>query len=229
MASAYYKLSDFDNANYACEKALTHLPQEDNEFLLATLILQSILLYRVKMYMLAKEKLEQAKELALIQNNLHYLAKVWHNLGDIELSSKNYEQALEHFSLSLEIKIRIKDDIGIVRTKAVMAKLQLELGNNELAMSLANEALRLARQLNLKTEELLCLITLTRIYALFKDENKFLDSSYKAAQLSSELDLLPVKIEIFEEVAYYFYNTKNHTRCLDYLYKAFKVRHNIAD
>ncbi|MCF6094291.1 tetratricopeptide repeat protein [Microaerobacter geothermalis] len=65
MASTFYALKDMINANYACERALHYLTENETDSLISALNLQGILLRSQKMYLLAREKLEKAKQIAI--------------------------------------------------------------------------------------------------------------------------------------------------------------------
>lgn len=227
IANLYYKLNDVDNANYACEKALMFLTEKHKDNLIGTLILQAILLKRAKMFLLAREKLEQARELSTKYNHAILLAKCWHNLGDIELECKNYDKALEYFKLSLEVKEKHGDNIGIIRTTAYMAELNLQLGELELARELGTKAMKLARHYHLRNEELVCLSTLSKIHATLGEKDQFLDLSLKAMTLADALSFHNKKIELLEAVAKYFYEAGNVTKCSEMLYKAFKIKYKL--
>ncbi len=227
VAILYYKLNDLDNANYACEKALIFLSEKDRNYFMGTLILQAILLKRVKMFLLAREKLEIAREMSTKYNHMISLGKCWHNLGDIELESKNFDKALEYFKLSLEVKENQGDDIGIIRTTAYMAELYLQIEELELARELGTKALRLARKHYLRNEELVCLSTLSKIYATLGERDRFLDLSLKAMTLADALSFHNKKIELLETVAKYFHESGNATKCSEMLYKAFKIKYKL--
>ncbi len=225
MASVYYALKNMDRANLCCEKALKYLEETGShtDYLISTLILQAIFFKKVKMYLLAREKLERAKNLAIRNNKPLFMAKCWHNLGNVEMEIKNYKSALQHFQLSLEVKEQINDIVGMIRTKAYMAELYLEMGDIELAKKTGDEALSMSRKYNSKSAEIVCLGALSKIHLALNDETRFLDVTFKAITLADELSYDIKKIELYENMSRYFY-TRDKQRCLEMLYKAFTVK-----
>ncbi|MBO8171647.1 MAG: tetratricopeptide repeat protein [Bacillaceae bacterium] len=229
MASVYYTLNNMDAANYACEKALGHLNEQQLDYLISTLILQAILLKEAKMFLLAKGKLEQAKDLSIKHNKPVFMAKCWHNLGEVEMEIKHFDNALNYFNLSLEVKEQLEDQVGIIRTKAFMAELHLKMGQVETALEIARDSLRMARNIYSKSEEIISLKALSKIYLELDEEPQFLDVTFKAITLADELKLDMKKMELYENVAKHFYKKGDHDRCLDMLHKAFLVKLKIEE
>ncbi|HET7578236.1 MAG TPA: helix-turn-helix transcriptional regulator, partial [Bacillales bacterium] len=165
IACAYYRLHMIDRANFECEQALSHLTKDNGDYYIAALILQGILFKKGKMYLLAKKKHREAKDLAFRRGKSHYLGLCWHNLGDVSMETGNFEESLECFRLALEVKEQSGDKIGIVRTKTYMAELFYRMGDNRSALEMAHESLELSRQHHLKTDEFFSVRTLSKIYA----------------------------------------------------------------
>ncbi len=228
MASVYYWLNKMDQANYACEKAINLLDEKSIHYASA-LTLQAILYKKEKFFLLAREKLLEARDVSSHTKDSWLKAKYWHNLGQIELELKNYEKALEYFRFSLEIKEQLSDGEGIIRTNCSLAELYLNLGDMEQALEYAQEAVKLSRQFRLHLEEIIALTAMCKIHTRKNDEVKFLDSVFKALFLADQMNMRNKKVELLELMAVFYNNKNDHEKCKEKLYEAFLIKQEIAD
>lgn len=224
LAAAYYRMEKLDLANLECERSLSYLVEEDGDYYIAALILHGILLKKIHMYLLSRKKHEKAKECATKQRKSYYMGMCWHNLGDVSMEEGDFDQALNFFRLSLEVKEQSGDQLGIIRTKNYLAELYYRMGNLDVAQETVQEALKLSRQHRLRTDEFLSVRILGKIHAKLGNESQFLDSAFKAMTIADDLAFHKEKIALLEQIAEHYDRLGDHERCLEKLYQAFLIK-----
>lgn len=221
LAAVYYDIHDIDQCSFYCDKALSEGDPMHDQY--GVYMLQGMVLQKVGMFQLAKEKLRLAKKIAIETKNQMGLAKTWHNIGHLEMRLGNYTDALQCFHLSLELKMEINDLQGISRTKSFLCLLNAKQGYFDLAEESGAEALKISRQLNKELDEMTAYECLSEVYSISGKYELAIEYLLKAIGIADHFKLNSKLKDLYGEIANTYDKLGDKERCLNYLYKKMKL------
>lgn len=221
LAAVYYELHDVDRSSLYCDKALIEWDHSPSSY--GVYMLQGILLQKVGMVHLAKEKLRLAKKVAIETKNHIGLAKTWHNIGHMEMQLENYKDAFQSFQLSLELKTQNKDHLGIARTKSYLCLLYAKQGNYELAEQVGLEALHMTKDLGQELDELTAQECLSEMYQIIGKMDRATHHISMAIDIAIKFKIHIKLKEFYDTIAYIYDQLGDRERCLAYLVKRMRL------
>lgn len=222
LAFIFYSIHDIDQASYYCDLAISQWDNVPKTY--GAYLLQGMLLHKVGMFQLARDKLRMAKEIAIESKDQIGLANTWHSFGHLEMDLERYEESLQCFRLSLELKQQMNDRKGISRTKSYLCLLYAKQGEYDLAEQNGLQALSISRELRLELDELEALQSLGEVYKTVGKIQDAADILKEAIEIADRHNFTTKLKELYELIAGVYDRLNDKERCLGYLYKRMRLR-----
>lgn len=223
LAKVYYHLHDFDHASLYCEKAIL-----EGEGLLSANVhdfqrLQGLLLYRSGMYQLAKEKLLNAKAIAMKVKDYEATAKCWHYVGAIEMQLHHWDEAHQCLQLSYEIKEKHGYLIGMAHTKCLIGLLKGKKGQEREALEDIMAAIKVLEEHEIDTKLIFALECLCEVYVLNQKYREAIEPIDQAIKLAEDYSLTGMLKDLYEQMARLYDMIGENEACLTFLYKGLEI------
>jgi tetratricopeptide (TPR) repeat protein len=221
LAFIFFSIHDIDQASYYCDMAMSQLDSVPKTY--GVYMLQGMLLHKVGMFQLARDKLRHAKEIAIETNDSLGLANTWHSIGHLEMDLENYEEALQCFQLSLELKQQKGNRKGMARTKSYLCLLYAKQGEYDLAQQSGLEALSISRELRLELDELEALQSIGEVFKMIgktQDAAVYLEEAIEIADRHNFTTKLK---ELYELIASVYDRLNEKEKCIGFLYRRMKL------
>ena len=107
-------------------------------------------------------------KIAEANNYQQELASLYNNYGGILKDQKKHKEALIYFNKALKIRDKLNDSFGLASVNLNLADMYLTLGNINIAEKHNREALKIAKKINTKEQEMNAYKGLLRVFAYKK-------------------------------------------------------------
>ena len=218
LAKLYESANNYDQARKYLSKVLASDPN-NIEALLASA--------RVAMNSgdpkAALDPLDKARQLAMQFDNQEEKGKVYQAQGDAYVDLHSFDDALNSFQQSLEIRKKTGDQRGIASTLGQIARVQDQMGNGKAALASFQEAIAVGRQIGDKNGLITNLMNLGSFYSDHNNLDEALKYTNEALQLARETGAEMDQATLLMNLGVAHYNKGEYQDALTYFQQSYDI------
>lgn len=196
LARLYNSQDDFNKAIEFFDKAKNIAQQLDLNDMHGRILLSiARIAQRNGDYLRAEETYNTLEKIYNKSNYLKGIAGVWRGLGELAYTKKNYNEALDYITKSIELNRKIFNPEGEINSLNSIARIYITLNNITAGNNFLSLALNKAKEINSPT---LTALTYKTYYELFKQVGKLDSALYYHEKYHSLKDSIVTKEEIIK-------------------------------
>lgn len=196
LARLYNSQDDFNKAIEFFDKAKNIAQQLDLNDMHGRILLSiARIAQRNGDYLRAEETYNTLEKIYNKSNYLKGIAGVWRGLGELAYTKKNYNEALDYITKSIELNRKIYNPEGEINSLNSIARIYITLNNITAGNNFLSLALNKAKEINSPT---LTALTYKTYYELFKQVGKLDSALYYHEKYHSLKDSIVTKEEIIK-------------------------------